>query len=836
MNILMRYIRQLILLVSFLLPALWVSAEEEIRRFEFHDQPALPVEIRDFFLGVHNDTLIVVGGTEMDGSFSEHAYILEAEAEEWVRIDTIHTLQPVEDDPEAMEWRPSEAFLPGRSGGSVAISGDGVLLLGGVTEEGTTDEVLLLAFEEEQLRMEARPALPFPVARPATTARDGLVYVAGRAPGSTTTEVFVLERDNLDSGWRVVPEPPVEVGENPVLASLSHWIYLLGPEGSASYIPRDGWRSLPVPPWWPVDPGASSFGVGHVFVLGTPPDGDPGMLLYHTHTGTWVQTREAPWRYDSPRVVVRDGDITIVDQTATASVEVLSVSPGIGILDSLMIAIYLCGMVAMGFYFIRRGRNAAGYFRGGNRIPWWAVGMSLFATGASAISLMSMPWKGYSENLTYLGISLYALIALPLAIFIIAPLVRRLAIVTPGHYMERRFGLGARMIAASIFCFTQIGARMGAILLLPSIAISAVTGIPIHYCIIVMGIVTTVYTYVGGLGAVVWTDTVQGFVMVAAVIGCLVLAIVRIDTPPADAWEAIVAFERHIMFDFRWDLTYPTAYLLFITTVVGTLMGISDQNFVQRVQATPNLKQTRIAVATQLGVAIPINILLFSLGLVLFLFYRERPEQLDPTMATDGIFPFFVAQEFPVGLSGLVIAALMAATMSTISSSICATANVATEDFFRRFKPGMSERQTVVLGRFLTAIVGISGTLIALYLSQVDVGSIWDLAQMVINVIANGIVGLFALALLTRRAHQVGAILGVVCGYVTIYLFSAHTDISFWAYSFIGTIVTFVSGYFLSVVIPAKTKDTTGLTVYSLGEARPESEEAAQHVGLKKVD
>jgi SSS family transporter len=791
------------------------SLVAESERFTFTSQAAMPVDRQGFFLGVQDGTLFALGGMDAAGGISSDVYSLISDAIGWTPIGQLETA---------------------RTSGAAVSVGSGVLLIGGETPEGPSAGVVKVSLAGGGLREEEWPSLPLALARPAATMLGDLIYVAGRAVGDDQLWVGVLNRSALEAGWRDVPSPSVAPGGPLVFASVQDRVFLFGSDGAASYLPRDGWRTLAGPPWWPAEPTGVSYGAAHILFPGTAVAGNSGMLLYHTHTGTWVESWEAPWEYRSPRVIRRAGEIVLVDREASATVGIVSTRTGFGWFDSAMIAIYLLGMVGMGLYFVRRKRNTADYFRGGNQLPWWAVGMSLFATGASAISLMSMPWKGFSENLTYLGISLYALIALPLAVFVIAPLVRRLAIVTPGHYMERRFGLGARLLAAGIFCFTQIGARMGAILLLPSIAISAVTGVPIVICILIMGFVTTIYTYLGGLSAVVWTDLVQGCVMVVAVVGCLVLALVRLDTPPADAWVALQAFDRMVVFDLRWDLTYPTAYLLFITTVVGTLMGISDQNFIQRVQATPNLRSTKIAVATQLAVAIPINILLFGLGLVLFLFYRERAGQLDPNMATDGIFPFFVAQELPVGISGLVIAALMAATMSTISSSICATANVATEDFFRRFRPNMTDRGTVVLGRYLTALVGLAGTVTALYLSQVDVGSIWDLAQMVINVIGNGIVGFFALGLLTRRAHQTGSMLGVVCGFSTILYLQNTTYISFWAFSFIGTVVTFVTGYIFSLIIPGgQGKDVSGLTVYSLSQARPENEAAAEHVGLGQL-
>lgn len=802
--------RFLLLLCLFLSAAGHLPAETT--RFVFHEEPGLPVELQGFYLGAHKDTLIAAGGVEEGGDPGGRIFILR---------------------PGSTEWVPAGELEVGRAFGAAAGSEQGVILVGGVTTEGASRDVLLLSIDGDAVAVQEWPDLPTALERPAATAHQGLLYVAGRVSGEAREWVGVLDLAELDGGWREIPPPPVEVGDSPVFVSLQERVFLLGPTGSASYLPRDGWRELPAAPWWPQAPSGIPYGHAHVFIPGTTPAGSAQMLLYHTYTGSWVAANEAPWDFVSPRIVIREGSAFIVDGRNAARLEVLSAKTGFGWLDYTAVTLYLGGMVLMGFYFVRREKNTNSYFRAANSIPWWAAGMSLFATGASAISLMSMPGRAFSTDLQYLGISLYAVIALPIALFVLAPLVRKLAIATPGEYLERRFGLAARMLAASIYCFTQVGARMGAVMLLPSIAISAVTGIPIWMCILVMGAVTTLYTYMGGLAAVIWTDTVQGFVMIASVIGCLILAIMWLDAPPGDAWSALQHFDKTVVFDLRWDLTYPTAYLLFVTTVLGTLGGIGDQNFIQRVQCTPSLKQTKMAVATQLAVAVPINVLLFSLGLVLFLFYRSRPEQLDPTMQTDGIFPFFVAQHLPPGISGLVIAALLAATMSTISSSICAVANVGMEDFARRFRPGMTDRSATRLGRILTALIGVVGTGTALYLSQSSMPSIWDLAQMVTNLISNGIVGFFALGLLTRRAHQWGSMGGVVCGFLAVLYLQTQTEVSFWAFTAVGTAVTFATGYLFSLLIPARPRHIPGLTVYTLQEARPEAAEAAETVGVQ---
>jgi solute:Na+ symporter, SSS family len=781
-------------------------------RFAFQELPSLPADFRGMAIAAQGETLIAAGGVDGAGGLSDGIFVLPAGA---------------------AAWAPAGKLETPRAWAAAAASEGGVILVAGETAEGASRDVLSLRYEAGEVRIERLSDLPISLARPAAVLMGNLLYVAGELPHETELWLGVWDRGG-GGGWRPLAAPVMSMGGAPALAASQERIYLFGPGGSASYLPRDGWRELAPAPWWPQDPGMASFGHAHIFMPGVAPEGRSAMLLYHTYTGSWVEAPEAPWAYAYPRTVRRGGQVVIVDGSRVARLEILSSKTGYGWLDHGAVLLYLGGMVLMGFYFIRREKNTRNYFRAGNRIPWWAAGMSLFATGASAISLMSMPGKAFSSDLTYLGISLYAVVALPIALFVLAPLVRKLAIATPGEYLERRFGLAARMLAASIYCFTQVGARMGAVMLLPSIAISAVTGVPIWICILVMGVITTLYTYLGGLAAVIWTDTVQGFVMILSVVGCLVLALTWLNAPVGDAWTALQQFDKLVMFDLRWDLTYPTAYLLFVTTVLGTLGGIGDQNFVQRVQCTPNLKQTKMAVATQLMVAVPINILLFSLGLVLFLFYRSRPEQLDPALQTDGIFPFFVAQQLPPGVSGLVIAALLAATMSTISSSICAVANVGMEDFARRFHPQMSDRSATTLGRVLTALTGILGTGTALYLSQSSLPSVWDLAQMVTNLISNGIVGFFALGLLTRRAHQWGAMSGVACGMAAVFYLQNFTDVSFWAFTFVGTVVTFTSGYLFSVILPGRHRQISGLTVYTLREAAPKAVEALEVAGEVK--
>ena len=624
---------------------------------------------------------------------------------------------------------------------------------------------------------------------------------------------------------------PVKVSE-PSAVELQGQLYVLGQADGRgvlqTYDPLAGsWRELASPPRAiPGDAAELSFGLSHILFV-VPGESGPAagqaisseVLAYHRITDTWVSFGEVQTA-GVPAVAKLGGRAVMVSAGDAAWLELAQVQTNYGWVDNAVVAGYLLGMIGIGWYFTRRGKSANDYFRGGQRIPWWAAGMSLFATGASAISLAGMPGMGFGTDWTYFTISICSAICLPIGIFVMAPLVRRLRIATANEYLERRFGLTSRLFASVIFMFTQVAARIASVMLLSAIALEAITDMDIMTAIIIMGVVTTLYTYLGGLEAVIWTDTAQGFVMVVTVLGCLLLALIKLDMPVGEMWSQVQAYDKTTMFDFSNSLVGPTTFIFFVHTLFLTFGGIADQNFVQRVQSTPDLRQTKLAVATQMAVAVPINVLLFSLGTALWLFYRSHPESLSPTLVNnDGVFPFFAAQQLPVGVSGIVVAALLAATMSTVSSSICAVSDLGTNDFYRRFRRAATDRECLMLGRILTAAVGIAGTLAALMLAGIeDVKSVWDLAIMVTGLISSSVIGLFMLGLMTRRSHEAGALVGVTAGMATIVALKLYSPITFWLYIVIGPIVTIAVGYLASFILPGQPRQTEGLTFFSLGQ------------------
>lgn len=667
---------------------------------------------------------------------------------------------------------------------------------------------------------------PLPVALPTASA----VHINGVLHVTDGQSVWLLNTSNPEASWEPFETALPMAVQSPSITTVLNELYLFGVDSAGAglgyryIVASKEWRLIENVPDSRHVLGVAPYGLSYIFFFTSEHAGDDGakphVLAYHTIADRFVDFGELGKTIQGSVSATEVGGDTFLAHPGGAFLfRPTQVQTNYGWLDNGVIAIYLIGMVGVGWIFARKENSTNDYFRGGQRIPWWAAGMSLFATGASAISLAGMPGMGFGTDWTYFSLSLFYVLCLPIALFVMAPLVRRLNMSTANEYLERRFGLTSRLFASTIWIITQTASRIASVMLLSAIALEAITDMNIITSIVIIGLVTTSYTYLGGLSAVIWTDTIQGFVMVLTVLGCLLLALFSLNSPPADLWNDVLAYEKLRMFD--WDVSTwarTTTLVLFLHVFIVSFIGVTDQNFVQRVHSTPNLKQTKLAVGMQMAVAVPINLLLFTLGTVLWLFYREQPADLSPTMVNnDAVFPFFAAQQLPTGVSGIVVAALLAATMSTVSSGICSVSDLCTNDFYKRFKKNPTDRQVLVLGRLLTATVGVLGTLAAILLAQLDgVKSVWDLAIMVTGLISSSIIGLFMLGLVSTRTHQLGVLVGAIAGILSVVYLKMYTDTIFWIYMVAGNVCTMVVGIAASFILPGKPRSTEGLTFFSL--------------------
>ncbi|MDQ8184025.1 sodium/solute symporter [Pelagicoccus sp. SDUM812002] len=723
-------------------------------------------------------------------------------------------------------WTTATSLEGNLEGAAFAATENALYVIGGTGSRSVTVSKL------ERIGMGdilTRALPPLPESLPNLTAifTGGKLYVAGGATDQPT-QFLALDIGIESTAWQRLPDLPAPGRSGGKLVKAIESIYYIGGYDSmgerlpiAYYHPLYGWREKGTPPAWSNNVSLASIGDSHSVILLNNESTAAEIYLYHAIGDSWVKVNELQGFDQAPvQLVGANNDMMAISENSAVKLSFEAPETNYGWWDHLAVAGYFAIMIYVGFYFTKASKTSNSFFRGSNNIPWWATGMSLFATGASALSLLAMPGKSYSTNWTFFGISVFSVICLPLSMYLLAPLVRKLNFATAFEYLEHRFGITVRMFGSAIFVMQQILGRMGPVMLLPAIAMNAITGIDVKTCIIAMGVVTTLYTFLGGLAAVIWTDTIQGFVMIAAVLGCLILVYIKIDMPANEMLSILDADDKLHTFNWSTNFTQDNVMTMFFGILAITLFGISDQNYVQRVQCTPTLRDAKKAIATQMAVAVPINLLLFGLGTALFLFYRTHPADLNPEMKTDGIFPFFAAQQLPPGVSGLVVAALLAATMSTISSAICSVSNLGVDDFYRRFRNGTTDREAVIMGRILTVVVGGLGIAAALFLADFKTPSIWDLANRLISFITSATLGIFALGLFSKKANEIGVIAGIIAGIASTYYLKTYTPLSYWFYPFTGSGVTYVVGVAVSLAFGGNRKGIDGLTVYTLNSRR----------------
>lgn len=552
------------------------------------------------------------------------------------------------------------------------------------------------------------------------------------------------------------------------------------------------------------------------------------ILYYHTITNTLTKAGEVP--YQTPvttnivgtteKFFITSGEI----MPGVRTPEILAgefrsnIDRSLGWLNSLVIGVYFLLLVGMGWFFSKRQKTTNDYFRGGKRVPWWAVGMSIFGTALSAITFMAIPAKTYATEWSYLWLNVGILAVAPVIVFLCIPFYRKLDIYSAYEYLEKRFNVVARIIASASFILFQVG-RMGVILFLPAIALNVVTGIDVLLCIALMGVFSLIYTMLGGIEAVIWTDALQ----VVVLLGGAFLAVIMISMGVEGGFFEIVSIgaaeNKFHLGDLSTDLQNPVLLTVVLAGIFAPLITYgTDQVMVQRYVTTATEKMAGKSVWTNAVLTIPATLIFFFVGTALFAYYKEHPLLLNPTITGgDAIFPWFMFSQMPDGVVGLLIAGLFAAAMSTLSSSMNSAATAYTVDM--HFRLGISSKiDHLKLARIVTFILGVAGIMVGLLMATMDIVSLWDEFQRILGLILGGIGGLFFLGMTTKRANGIGAIIGLI-GSIPIQIWVSQTGaVHLLLFTATGFISCFIIGYLASLFTPKDDKDITELTIYRLWE------------------
>lgn len=522
-----------------------------------------------------------------------------------------------------------------------------------------------------------------------------------------------------------------------------------------------------------------------------------------------VTTRAVPF---GEQYVIPSGEIRPGVRTPTGiGVGINTEIRHLNMLDVVVIILYFLVLAWMGYYFSKRQKSTADYFKGGGRVPWWAAGLSIFGTALSAITFMAIPAKTFASDWSYFILNMTIFLAAPIIVFMFIPFYRKLDITTAYEYLELRFNLVVRLLGSLSFILFQIG-RMGVVMFLPSIALNVVTGINIFVCIGLMGIISLIYTMMGGIEAVIWTDVMQVIVLLGGAVLSLILIIIAVDGGFPAIIDSAVDRNKFNAFDFTWSLRQPTVWVMLLGGLFTNIITYgTDQTMVQRYLTTKTQREAVKSVWTNAVLAIPATLIFFFIGTALFAFYTFFPAELNPTFSNnDAIFPWYIASQLPAGISGLLIAGIFAAAMSSLSSSMNSAATAYATDFHFRFKWNQKVSELSV-ARIATLVVGITGTLFAVFMATMDVKSLWDEFQKILGLVIGSLGGVFLLGILTKRVHSAAVLSGIAGSIVVQILVAMYEPVHLIVFSATGVISCFVIGYTASYLLkPIEKNDETG--------------------------
>jgi len=736
-------------------------------------------------------------------------------------------------------WKNSGVVVP-RSA-AAAKWGDKWILVGGLIDGKPSAAVSVLETKDGQPALRPLVALPQPLVGAGAAVVSDKLYVFGGAtsvePATLSKELLVLDLAT-PTEWKSGPAFPgsgrayfaaIEqygmfcifggLGENGELLQET-WVYRPKPLEGTDVA---GWKRMSDAPSPMQGAAALPIGQAQILLVGgaiAPTgavQGPATTLFFHTLTDAWAKIDLAT-RIARPVAAKAGGNMVVIGQGEDGTVEAASIRPERSVrslqwLDYAVIILYFVILGWIGFSF--RGQESSEEFSLGNRkVKWWAAGLSMFATGASAISFMAIPALSFATNLVWLFPLVAFIPGFFVTAYLIFPMLRRLEITSTYEYLERRFNKTLRTLSSLQSILFQTFARSSVVLVLPALAISAVTGIDVYISVLVMGLLTTIYTAVGGFEAVIWTEVFQAALMLLAPIAIIYVCIAGL---PGGVGEFFEIGKDYGKFDFAlvtWDVAVPAVWVLILMQFVScTVATAGDQPVIQRVFSAP-LAEVRKVNAMSTACGIIIGILVNVMGLAIFAYFRAHPGKFDPTALNDQVVPIFVAQAMPIGMAGVIIAAIFAASMSTVASIMNSVATLFTEDFYMKLRKGATDRERLLSLKAGSYVVGIIGTLMALALAAQDIKSMMVVWSQLGALLGGEIVGVYSLGMFTKRANGFGAICGVIGSIIVTALVKAFTNLHWGTYLPIAILSCIVIGYLLSLVAPQR-KDLAGLTVFT---------------------
>jgi SSS family transporter len=473
-------------------------------------------------------------------------------------------------------------------------------------------------------------------------------------------------------------------------------------------------------------------------------------------------------------------------------------SLGLSWLDGLIVAFYLVAITLFGVSFRKKQKSLHAYFLGGQDIPAWALSLSIVATETSTLTIIGTPAIAFGGDLTFLQLVMGYLVGRVFICVVLIPAYFKGQMYTAYELMQRRFGPATKHATASMFLITRAlaeGVRVVAI----ATVVSVVLGTGDVWSILIISALTMIYTFEGGLAAVIWTDVIQLFIYVG---GTLIAFVVILGLIPG-GWAGVMANAGHKLVLWNFSFDYHSKYTFWAGFLGGAFLNTAshgvDQLIVQRLLAARNKRDSRVALLGS-GVIIFFQFALFLIvGIMLYSFYCYHPAESVPKIA-DRIFPTFIVNHVPHGVAGIMIAAIFAAAMSNLSSALNSMASTTVVDFYRPFlKKDASAAEQVRFSRWMTVMWGALLVVLALLFRNAR-ASVLESGLTVASIAYGSMLGVFLLGVFTKKANEKGSILGMATGLLVMLAVWRFSTIAFTWYVLIGTIITFTVGYTASLL------------------------------------
>lgn len=681
---------------------------------------------------------------------------------------------------------------------------------------------------------------PFPAALHAAhgAVLGNVLYIAG-VDINGGAHWWSLDLIKTGSSWKILT--PWKERENRISSLVAHDATLIltttPPDGAADelwrWTPGDGWKLARQLSGAVVPGAARPLGQAHVlYLLRTPvePALTPQLQLvtYHTTTSS-VATQGAPREGDALLGAGWRNGLVWLDAGGTfRTAEIEGSKQLLRPLDWVMIVFYFGLIAGIGWWCYRKEKkqSTAAFFVGSRSIPFWAAGISLYASNSSSIGYIATTAKAYSVNWLYLMGNITNIVALFFVAIWIVPLLRRLELTSVFDYLDRRFHRSVRLAGSGMCILMHLAGRMSIILFLPALAISTVTGVAVEWSVLMMGIVTIIYTALGGMKAVIWTDVAQVIVKFGGLFFAVGYIVWSLKGGAREYVSIAVEDDKFRLIDWSFDLTKATIWGFIFLQLMETILTFpKDQVLMQRVFSTKSEKEASRSVWLFAAIILPGSLVLYLMGTGLYVFYHSFPERMNPLLRTDATLPLFIAAEMPAGITGLVLAGLFAAAMGTLSSILNSVATLVSVDFYEGLAKKPKQETSIRIAEWVTVIAGLIGIGLALLLSRFSIASFLDIAIEFAGLFGGCFGGAYTLGMFTRRSNWQGVLIGMGFSFVATFVVWWHQLVHPFLYLGISILFSIVVGYLASYAFPAPPVESVqGLTVFTSkrrSEAQP---------------